>query len=148
MALLSRVRFLLSWWSLWRLVLTGCLCVAIPLQGHAAVSKAWCPHHAAPIGGATGPSPDGHAQAHAQGAHGTPDADQGAAPHPSHALASPATSADCSQCGDCCPGLAPMPAQALPVTAQPPGQPAPAVACATAPCFLTSGPDRPPRRST
>ncbi len=114
-----------------------CLWLAVPLQGYAALSKALC--HCPPQAS--------HAAPEAHGGH--PHTGHDAASHGAHHTASPHDSAlppgDCSQCHDCCPGLAPMPALSLA-----PGQSLPRHATPLAPPqagahFLTSGLERPPR---
>jgi hypothetical protein len=167
-----RLRLLLPLWSLWRLLLAGCLCVAIPLQGYAAVSKALCPHHVAgaagvavpataadvnapqalhhhPFGDPTGDLANTHAHtlAHSNAHMHGPSLGPSSLGHAHPPQADAHTTTDCSQCGDCCPGLAPMPSGTLATTATPPAQAAPTVASAPAPTFLTSGPERPPRHS-
>ena len=128
--------------SLWSWALLWCLWLAVPLQGYAALSKALC--HCPPQ------ASQGVHEAHSGHPHTGHEAEsQGAELHAAHHTAAPHTSAltpdDCSQCHDCCTGLAPMPTlrlapgQALPRHATPPAPPQAGAH------FLTSGLERPPR---
>jgi hypothetical protein len=145
-----RLRQPLPVWSLWHLVLAWCLCVAIALQGFAAASQALCPHAAGQLHATAA-----HAQAEAApvGSKAMGHEHHGHPGHPGHADDSGASehpvtgdhSAGCSQCGDCCPGLAPMPGQTLPTDQAPPSQGLPSLASASPPTFLTGGTERPPR---
>ena len=89
--------------GLWRLVLMCLLSVALPVQGFAAYSTAWCgPEHHGPALFQTDPGHDHDAAVHDHH-HGASLANAGHdTGHPDHSHGNSAKSDKCSACASCC----------------------------------------------
>jgi len=136
--------------SIWRLVLTWLLVLAMPVQGIAAVGMQHCaPRHERIDPPATAVQAlHQHAHAHAPAKAGHAAGNEMRAPEIAHSVtaghAISAVDLKCSACAACCPVLG-LPSRALDLPGLPDGSSLAPLAMALAPSFVPGGLDRPPR---